>query len=228
MLIARVKGSGGYIVADLHEDEIGRARLAGELFIGALGRVDEDRILSYYCNSCSKEIEGSPIIRSDEAREEVAEGHILLEQGDYVCRECNAIIARYKVFKKPGKDPNAIHGVDRIRHEDDVSTSEDVIIMIAEGKKKGVSLRRVIEDRAGVFYKGNRIGLIKDVIVMDGRKVWLLIEKDGGNSNDELVPWDAVEGIKHDGVNVKGKVCSKCRYENSILDAYCAECGNRL
>ncbi|GBC73752.1 hypothetical protein HRbin04_01158 [archaeon HR04] len=100
--------------------------------------------------------------------------------------------------------------------------------MIAEGKKKGVSLRRVIEDRAGVFYKGSRIGLIKDVIVMDGRKVWLLIEKDGGNSNDELVPWDAVEGIKHDGVNVKGRVCSKCRYENSILDAYCAECGNRL
>ncbi|MEM2924018.1 MAG: hypothetical protein QW560_06390 [Candidatus Nitrosocaldus sp.] len=206
MLIARVKGSGGYILADLSEDEIGRARLAGELFIGALGRVDEYRILSYYCNSCSKEIEGSPIIRSDEAREEVAKGHILMEQGEYVCRECNAIIARYKVFNKPGKDPNAIM-VEGRKHYDDVS------------------LRRVIEGRVGVFYKGNRIGLIKDVVVK-GRNIWLLVEKD--DSNDELVPWNAVEGIKHDGVNVKGKVCSKCRYENSILDAYCTECGNEL
>lgn len=227
MLISRVKGSGGYILADLHEDEIGRARLAGELFIGALGRVDEDRIISYYCNSCSMEIEGSPIIRSSNAKEEVAEGHILLEQGEYVCRECNGIIARYKVFIKPS---NTTSDADRVRGGK-VMARHEAKGMMAEGRRgEDISLMKVIDERVGVFYKGNKVGSIKDMIAMDVKKLFLLIERGDGNSGsyELLVPWEMVERMGYDGINVKGRVCSKCMYENSILDLYCAECGNKL
>ncbi|MFN4337201.1 MAG: hypothetical protein ACK4FV_06445 [Candidatus Nitrosocaldus sp.] len=228
MLIARVKGSGGYIHADLYEDEIGRARLAGELFIGALGKVDEDRIISYYCNSCSKELKGSPIIRSSDANEEVAEGHILLEEGEYACRECNSIIAKYKVFIKPS---NIVSDATRRRSKSNYEAKG----VMAEGKR-GISLKRVIEEGVGVFYKGNRIGSIKDIVTIDGKEILLAVERDDGDGDgvdsgsDEqlLVPWEMVNGVGYDGINVKGRICSKCMYENSITDVYCTECGNKL
>lgn len=233
VLIVRVKGSGGYILADLNDDEVGRARLAGELFIGALGRIDESRILSYHCTSCSRELEGSPIIRSSDAMEEVGVGHILVEQGEYICRECKGVIARYKVFGRTGRanrghatpDTSAVY-----RGVKAQGRAEEARRVTMEGRE-GISLRRVIEEGAGVFYKGDRVGVIRDVIVRDGRVLLLVGRDDGshGDDGDELVlPWEAVESIGYDGIRLRGRVCSRCRYENSILDAYCAECGNRL
>ncbi len=224
MLIARVKGSGGYILADLDEDEIGRARLAGELFIGALGKVDEDRIISYYCNSCSKELKGSPIIRSSDANEEVAEGHILLEEGEYLCRECNGMIARYKVFMKP-KGTTGSTGLRSGRSTNHGYEAR----MVSRDERKGISLKRVIEERVGVFYRGKRIGSIKDIVITDGNEILLAIEVDGVDAvGEQLLPWEMVDGVGYDGIDVRGRICTNCMYENSIMDVYCTECGNRL
>lgn len=233
----RVKGSGGYILADLYDEEVGRARLAGELFIGALGRVDEARIISYYCNSCGKEFKGSPMIRSSDAGEEVAKGHLLLEQGEYVCRECNGTIARYKVFSRvsKGSTPTAMSGADMVEHESLHDEAGRVGRKSIESNE-GISLRRLVEESASVVYKGNRIGVIKDIVVIMDGKISLLIERSNGkdgnddecNDSDLLLPWELVESIEYGTVKVKGKTCSKCGYENSILDTYCAECGNRL
>ncbi len=99
-MIRKLKGSGGYITADITDEEANKARLAGELFITALGKIDAKRIVSYHCNNCSKEFDGAPKISSDLLNEVVSEGHVLIEQGEYVCNVCSNIIAIYKIFGK--------------------------------------------------------------------------------------------------------------------------------
>jgi sporulation protein YlmC with PRC-barrel domain len=99
-MIRRLKGSGGYITADITDEEASKARLAGELFITALGKIDAKRIVSYHCNNCSKEFDGAPKISSDLLNEVVTEGHVLIEQGEYSCNVCSNIIAIYKIFGK--------------------------------------------------------------------------------------------------------------------------------
>jgi DNA-directed RNA polymerase subunit RPC12/RpoP len=56
--------------------------------------------LKYYCKTCGKEYDGSPDIKFENPNEDLGQGMILVEKGEYKCKNCNNIIAFYRKFNK--------------------------------------------------------------------------------------------------------------------------------
>jgi len=82
----KLRGSGGYAIARITDEEQKKGNLGGpELFLAGIGRLDEDRFVKYHCNKCEKEYEGSPAIHYENPNEELAEGVTLIEKG-LTCR----------------------------------------------------------------------------------------------------------------------------------------------
>jgi hypothetical protein len=97
----KLLGSGGYAFAKLTEQEEIKASLGvPQIFLGNVGRLNEDRFSKYYCKRCEKEYPGCPVIRYENPNEELGEGIILIEKGEYRCRTCNNLIALYRKFNK--------------------------------------------------------------------------------------------------------------------------------
>src|SRR4051794_41131232 len=95
----KLLGSGGYAFAKLTEQEEIKASLGvPQIFLGNVGRLNENRFTKYHCNKCAKEYSGSPAISYENPNEELAKGVILIEKGEYSCRMCNNIIALYRRF----------------------------------------------------------------------------------------------------------------------------------
>ena len=102
--IKKLRGSGGYVVARVTDDEQVKGNLGGpDLFLSPIGRLDPAVMSRYYCNTCEKEFEGGPRIDYENPNEEVAENLILAEKGQYACHNCTATIAEYRVFRKPNE-----------------------------------------------------------------------------------------------------------------------------
>lgn len=97
----KLLGSGGYAFAKLTEQEEIRANLGvPQIFLANIGRLSEDRFSKYYCNRCGTEHAGPPLISYENPNEELGEGVILIEKGEYKCKVCNNVIALYRKFKK--------------------------------------------------------------------------------------------------------------------------------
>ena len=97
----KLLGSGGYAFAKITEEEETKANLGiPQLFLANAGRISEERFLKYYCNKCGKEYDGSPDIKFENPNEDLGQGMILVEKGEYKCKNCNSIIAFYRVFNK--------------------------------------------------------------------------------------------------------------------------------
>ena len=97
----KLLGSGGYVLAKLTEQEELRASLGvPQIFLANVERLNEDRFSRYFCNKCGKEYPGCPLIRYENLNEELGEGVILIEKGEYECRICNNIIALYRRFNR--------------------------------------------------------------------------------------------------------------------------------
>ncbi|HZD36130.1 MAG TPA: hypothetical protein VE130_13075 [Nitrososphaeraceae archaeon] len=98
----KLRGSGGYVLAKITEEEQKRGNLGGpELFLAGVGRLDEKRLSKYYCNKCEKQFDGPPSIVYDNPNEDLGEGVILEEKGEYKCNKCNNTIAQYRKFLSP-------------------------------------------------------------------------------------------------------------------------------
>lgn len=101
----RLRGSGGYVLAKITEEEQKRGNLGGpELFLAGIGRLDENRLLKHYCNKCEEQFEGSPSIVYDNPNEDLGEGVFLEEKGEYKCKKCNGTIAQYRKFRSPQRE----------------------------------------------------------------------------------------------------------------------------
>ncbi|HET6800757.1 MAG TPA: hypothetical protein VFH25_09365 [Nitrososphaeraceae archaeon] len=97
----KLLGSGGYAFAKLTEQEEIKASLGvPRIFLGNIGRLNEDRFSKYYCKRCEKEYAGSLVISYESPNEELGEGIILIEKGEYRCRICNNQIVLYRKFNK--------------------------------------------------------------------------------------------------------------------------------
>jgi sporulation protein YlmC with PRC-barrel domain/DNA-directed RNA polymerase subunit RPC12/RpoP len=98
----KLRGSGGYVLANVTDEEQKKGNLGGpELFLAGVGRLNEDRFSKYYCNKCEKEYEGSPVISYENPNEDLGENVTLKEKGEYKCGTCNNIIAQYRKFDAP-------------------------------------------------------------------------------------------------------------------------------
>ena len=97
----KLLGSGGHAFAKLTEQEEIKASLGvPQIFLGNVGRLNEERFSKYFCNKCGKEYQGSPQISYENPNEELGEDVILIEEGEYRCRACNHLIALYRKFNK--------------------------------------------------------------------------------------------------------------------------------
>ena len=102
----KLRGSGGYAIARVTDEEQKKGNLGGpELFLAGIGRLEEDRFVKHYCNKCEKAYEGSPALVFENPNEEVGEGVTLIEKGEYKCKTCNATIAQYRKFNAPAQTP---------------------------------------------------------------------------------------------------------------------------
>ncbi len=100
--VKKLRGSGGYVVATVDDDQQRKGNLGGpDLFLAPIGRLNPESISKYFCNTCEKDYESSPRIDYENPNEEVAENLVLAERGQYVCSTCGSTIAEYREFKKP-------------------------------------------------------------------------------------------------------------------------------
>ncbi len=97
----KLLGSGGYVLAKLTEQEELRASLGvPQIFLANIERLNEDRFTRYFCKKCSREYHGCPNITYTNPNEELGNGIILIEKGEYQCKICNNIIAIYRKFNR--------------------------------------------------------------------------------------------------------------------------------
>lgn len=82
----KLRGSGGYALAKVTDEEQKRGNLGGpELFLAGVGRLPEERFSKYFCNKCEKEYKGSPPLKFENPNEDLGEGVTLAEKGEYKC-----------------------------------------------------------------------------------------------------------------------------------------------
>ena len=99
--VKKLRGSGGYVIAALTDEQQSRASIGGpDLFLAPLCRMDTEKISKHQCTMCDKEYEGAPNIEYETPDEEVAPGLVLVEKGRYKCNTCESTIAEYREFKK--------------------------------------------------------------------------------------------------------------------------------
>ncbi len=102
MVETKLYGSGGYVIADITDEQAKKADLGvGKLFLAPIGKLEEQKMSKYYCKECEAEFDNPPKIQLEEnTNEEVADNLVLVERGQYTCEKCNSIIGEYRVFKK--------------------------------------------------------------------------------------------------------------------------------
>jgi hypothetical protein len=98
----QLHGSGGYILAEISEEQAKKADLGvGKLFLAPIGKLEVQKMKKHYCKNCEEEFDNPPKIHLEENnREEVADNLVLIERGQYTCQKCDSIIGEYRVFEK--------------------------------------------------------------------------------------------------------------------------------
>jgi len=134
----KLRGSGGYVLAKITEEEQRKGNLGGpELFLAGVGRLDENRLLKHYCNKCEEQFDGPPSIVYDSPHEDLGEGVILEEKGEYKCKKCNSTIAQYRKFRSPQNEK-------RVQDDSSSFKQQEVSQQISSTKPEETS--RVFED----------------------------------------------------------------------------------
>jgi len=223
----KLRGSGGYAIARITDEEQKKGNLGGpELFLAGIGRLDEDRFVKYHCNKCEKEYEGSLAIHYENPNEELAEGVTLIEKGEYKCKTCSATIAQYRKFDVPAQQQAQVYAPRVEQATPDLvvatpaSTASDNFIPIQS--LVGMS---AYDSEAMLIGKVEQIGLSRDA---GSAKITIKI----GNKQ---VQWDGISKIGDivllkisDANTTLGGRCHACGYQNEAGSAFCAECGTKL
>src|SRR5881296_849061 len=210
----KLRGSGGYAIARITDEEQKKGNLGGpELFLAGIGRLDEDRFVKYHCNKCEKEYEGSPAIHYENPNEELAEGVTLIEKGEYKCKACSATIAQYRKFDVPAQQQAQVYAPRVEQATPDLvvatppSTASDNFIPIQS--LVGMS---AYDSEAMLIGKVEQIGL----------------SRDAGSAKITIKIGNIVLLKISDANTTLGGRCHACGYQNEAGSAFCAECGTKL
>jgi sporulation protein YlmC with PRC-barrel domain len=123
----KLRGSGGYVIARISDYEQKKGNLGGpELFIAGIGRLSKDRILKYYCNKCEKDYPTSPDLKYENPNEDVGEGVVLIEKGEYKCSVCNAVISQYRKFNNETSSPSKTSSFAQSKSSDVTKSVNDI------------------------------------------------------------------------------------------------------
>ena len=139
----KLRGSGGYVIARISDYEQKKGNLGGpELFIAGIGRLPKDRILKYYCNKCEKDYPTSPDLNYENPNEDVGEGVVLIEKGEYKCSVCNAVLSQYRKFNNEASTPTST--IPTKTNSVSQSKSSDVTISNSSPKNKKESEKSIL------------------------------------------------------------------------------------
>jgi sporulation protein YlmC with PRC-barrel domain len=253
----KLRGSGGYAIARVTDDEQKKGNLGGpELFLAGIGRLEEDRFVKYYCNKCEKTYEGSPSLVFENPNEELGEGVTLVEKGEYKCKTCSATIAQYRKFdasahttqqQEVTNNIGSVQAPESIKEEKEEgrqgspSPSDVTVAPSATAATTTITgdsffpIQSLVgmsayDSEAMLIGRVEQIGLRK---VSVGGKAQIMIKV-----GEKEVAWEDISKIgdilllKTTGTNTAlpaaGGKCSACGYQNEADAAFCAECGTKL
>jgi sporulation protein YlmC with PRC-barrel domain len=115
----KLRGSGGYVLAKVTDEEQKKGNLGGpELFLAGVGRLNENRLLKHYCNKCEVLFDGPSSIVFDNPNEDLGEGVILEEKGEYTCKKCKNTIAQYRKFRSTKNERAVQDNSSSVNHQE--------------------------------------------------------------------------------------------------------------
>ncbi len=249
--LKKLRGSGGYVMATINDEQQMKGNLGGpDLFLAPIGRLDSEIITKHFCNTCEKEVEGSPKIEYENPNEEVAENLILAEKGQYICNSCNSTIAEYRVFKKQDEiqDVGAAKPLENVTQITPESTVQQVQTIpeaqpqastqtssqVEATKVTSVGSVSSIEGLSVYDENAKKIGTAKQVGIDANQTMVLIVTKNDGTEGS--VSWSSVGKVGDiillgkttvPQVNQPGK-CSSCGFVNNDVSKFCEECGTKL
>ena len=224
----KLRGSGGYAVAMITDEEQKKGNLGGpELFLAGVGRLEDDRFVKYYCNKCEKEYEGSPGLVYDNPNEELGEGVTLIEKGEYKCKTCDSTIAQYRKFDAPAQQTQEQRASPKPAPEE-----QPLMQISAQQSSDGfVSIQSLVgmaayDSEAILIGKVDEVGLRK---ASGGVEVTIKIA-------GKEVPWSGISkigdivllGSAQTSPSATGTKCSACGYQNEAGSAFCEQCGTKI
>ena len=251
----KLRGSGGYAIARVTDEEQKKGNLGGpELFLAGIGRLEEDRFVKHYCNKCEKVYEGSPALVFENPNEELGEGVTLIEKGEYKCRTCNATIAQYRKFDAPAQtsqqqqqettNTTPVQAPASKVEEEKSQASPPSPSDLAVATTTTAATTTVTSD--SFFPMQSLVGMsaYDSEAMLIGKVEQIGLRKVGGRGNAHImikigekeVPWDGISKIG-DIILLKtadttpaasGGKCSACGYQNESDATFCAECGTKL
>src|SRR5213593_1660101 len=223
----KLRGSGGYAIASITDEEQKKGNLGGpELFLAGIGRLDDDRFVKFYCNKCEKEYEGAPAVHYENPNEELGEGVTLIEKGEYKCKTCSATIAQYRKFDAPAQQQQTQVQAPRVEQ----GVPDLVVAPAATASDSFIPIQSLVgmsayDSEAMLIGKVEQIGLSRDA---SSAQITIKI----GNKQ---VQWDGISKIGDivllkisDANTTLGGRCHACGYQNEAGSAFCAECGTKL
>ena len=233
--LKKLRGSGGYIMATVTDEQQGKGNLGGpDLFLAPVGRLDYDKISKYYCNTCEKEYEGGPKIEYENPNEIVAENLVLLEKGQYICTTCGSILAEYRNFSKPNQ--NAAVGIAKPDFEfSQIAATTSVAQQPSYQTTSTSSGVKGFGSITGLIVydtEARKVGVVKEIgIQPDQSSIVLVITRNDGT--DVTIKWDEIRKIGEVVLlggqpSDSGLKCVKCGYANSQGSKFCESCGNKL
>ena len=235
--LKKLRGSGGYIMATVTDEQQMKGNLGGpDLFLAPIGRLNDDKITKHFCNTCEKEFEGPPKIEFENPNEEVAENLVLAERGQYICKVCNASIAEYREFKKPNEEGEIGSAKPLDANASTAPTVEVVTAPTVEVTQPGSAASvSSIEGRAVIDENANKVGIAKQVgIDASTQSMVLVISKNDGTEGS--IPWVSIKkvgevillGKPEEEVVVQSGKCSECGFVNKDESKFCEDCGTKI
>ena len=244
----KLRGSGGYIMASINDDQQRKGNLGGpDLFLAPVGRIDSEKISKFYCNTCERDYEGAPKIQFENPNEEVAENLILVEKGQYICTTCSSTLAEYREFKKPNETIEVGNAKPMIPPSESFSPPPQPMQQSFSSSPPTVTIPDFdAETLPGPSFQGGystqpqqsspsfnaiagmtvydenakKIGSVKQVGVDATQNVVLIITKNDGS--EISVKWDQINKIGEIIILGKGQAVTSKTMEST---SNCASCG---
>lgn len=235
--LKKLRGSGGYIIASVTDDQQRKGNLGGpDLFLAPVGRIDAEKISKYFCNTCEKDFEGSPRVDYENPNELVAENLMLLEKGQYVCTNCGSVLAEYRSFSKPNESaevglakPQSLASQILGESPSEYTPSQQAHSQIGSS---GVTTFNSITGLTVYDSEARRIGAVKQIGVQSGQPgIVLVVTKNDGS--DIIIKWEEIKKIGEvvllgSQVSDSSSKCSGCGLDNKPDAKFCESCGKKI
>jgi sporulation protein YlmC with PRC-barrel domain len=226
----KLRGSGGFAIAKVTDDEQKMANLGGpELFLAGIGRLDSDRFVKYFCNKCERDFEGAPSINYENPNEDLGEGVTLTEKGEYKCRACNSTIAQYRKFNAPAQAPQVAPKQEIAPVQTQAITPAPAAVIAEEDF---VSINQLV-GMSAYDSEARLVGRIQQVgLKRAGGRATIAVRIATDMNGEKEVTWEGISKIG-DIILLKtaqaqaGK-CPSCGYQNEAGSGFCEECGSKL